>query len=345
MSKLIPEPSTSINITDNLYGELKSLPESIDFFIGEEYKVNTEKVEEKNKLEVEGLETMLNCLTSPILSSINIEGNESINFERAVNFIIQMAKDVVAYLLNLINNRLSRTETRQYRIKIQRKRLGIRVGEVNYPVGLKRLVVPLKMSIDPNWVCSSLDDVLSWYKKVIKAYNYLIGEIKIQGEDFYLDKGVSDIISGTAKIMGLSRNKNVWVSDTLPGNRVFALDEISNGDTGQIKMYFMDSTLEGRLLTSSFEPTGPLIDKTIDKLGGIIKEIKSNQSHVSFLTRRFEKEVTRFTSGTGISLTSNEKEFFSWLIRFNKRLMSMNIQYVISAVDSGLDFCNAGVAK
>lgn len=268
------------------------------------------------------------------------------SLKKVIDVLIQFAKDAVDWLLNLINNRISRVDNREYRVSLERKRAGIVSTEVNYPAGIRRLLSPFKVSTDPNWVAAVLKDVNDFYSNSIDAYKNLTKDIgSATAAGFNIDSAIKESIHGAARQLNMKNTNGVYMTEILPGNRQLAIDEITNGETGQIKIYFQTSSVDTKLKEKDFVPSSFMVDNTLAEIKSLIKTIRSNQSTVSQLYRTFEKAVKSFQHNNTTPLTREQREYLNWLVRFNKRLMGTTIQYVLDALDTGLDFVQAGIQK
>lgn len=348
MSKLIPDSKAPKDSTDYIYGErMDAYEDRMNFFLDEKVKVDKKDVEEKDKATVDGLEALVQRFTEyrgisvPGLEEVSLEGSEA-RVNKLITTLIQLAKDTVTWLLNFINNRLARLDNRHHRALLERKANGVKEVEVAYPMGIRRLLLPLKVSTDPNWVFQSLEDVNTFYKSTVAAYKFMTDKLrKVSGD---IDRDIKETIEGVAKALGASHDvgSNAYRTAILPGNRRLTLEVVNGTQTDQIRIYFTDTTVPAKLKSQVFTPNTFMIDKTIATVGSVIKEVRSNQSTVSQLVRTFEKEASRYSNEDG-NMDPNKRKFINWLIRYNKRLMNMSVQYTINSCDSGIDFIEAGI--
>ena len=350
MSKIIPDPKAPRDSTDYIYGErMEPYEERMNFFLDEKVKADKKDVEEKDKATVDGLEALMQHFTEyrgvtvPGFDEATVDGNEA-RTDKLVNTLIQLVKDAVTWLLNFINNRLARLDNRHHRISLDRKANGIKSEEVKYPVGVRRLLLPLKVSEDPNWVSECLSDVNTFYKSTVGAYKFLTKKLNSLSGD--LGKDVKDIIQGVASELNakLDVASNSYRTPIIPGNRRLVIDDVDETQLDQIRVYFTDTTVAAKLKAQTYLPDAFVLDKTLGKISDIIKEVRSNQSTVSQLVRSFEKDANKIVSN-GNNLSAEKRKVVNWMIRFNKRLMDMSIQYTINSCDSGLDFVAAGIRQ
>ncbi|AEV89550.1 putative virion structural protein [Pseudomonas phage OBP] len=357
MGKLIPDPKAPNESTDYIYGErLAPFEERMNFFQNEKVVVKKDNVKDEDKAEVDGLESLIQRfsdwgkLSLPGSVEVAVEGGTVAGVEGSdqpipwTKYFIQLAKEAVDFILNFINNRIARIDNRTYRTSLNRKRLGVKSVEVTYPAGIRRLIVPLTISTDPNWVVGSIDTLRDFYKQSIQAYRFLTASIKnAGGETFDLTRSVDETIRGVAKCFKMKAQGETYGTDILPGNRRMYLNEVTDGSTGGIGIYFSSSGTDARMRTNVFTPTGYLIDNTLKSIDSTIKEIRSNQSTVSQLYRTFERDVVKYQTINNLRMGADGRQYLGWLVRFAKRLMNMVLIYVINGLDCGLDFCNAGI--
>lgn len=353
MSQVIPNPKAPNESTDYIYGErMEPYEDRMNFFLNEEVDIKKTNVKNGNEAKVDGLESIIQRFSSygsiKLSDSFGELSNEVSGLESTANrvkgildIIIQAAKDAVDFLLNFINNRIARISSRAYRTSMHRKRDGIKQGEIPYSAGMRRLFVPLKVSKDPNWVISSLQDVSQFYRGTIKAYKYLNECIGKTDSGMSLKNSIDKTLSGVASEMGMSNTTDGYSSDVLPGVRVFHID--TNVDDA--RMYFASAPIDVKLPSPTYVSAGVTMDKILSVVDSIVKDIKSNQSTLSQLSRNFEKAVRRYESNSAVSLTPDERAYYNWIIKFNKRLMNSSIQYVIGSLDVALDFVNSGINR
>lgn len=358
MTKLIPNPKEPKESTDYIYGErMEPYQERMNFFLNEKVEVSKDNVKEEDKETVDGLESVIQRFTSygkinlPEMDNVPtvecVDGLEAAsNVKKLIDILIQFAKDAVDWLLNLINNRISRVDQREFRTSLRRKRDGIITTEVNYPAGMKRLLSPLKMSVDPNWVAVVLKDVNGFYDSTIKAYKRLTDDISnVTASNFNIEDAIKDSIIDVAQALGMKADDGNFQTEVLPGNRRLIVEQVNDGNTDQIKIYFQASTTDTKLSSKTFVPSSFMVDETLKQVRTIIKNIRSNQSTVSQLYRSFEKSVKAFEHNSNVKLDAKQRAYLNWLVRFNKKLMTTTIQYVLNSLDTSLDFVNAGIRK
>ncbi|QYN79982.1 hypothetical protein PQD71_gp089 [Kosakonia phage Kc263] len=358
MTKLIPNPKEPKESTDYIYGErMEPYQERMNFFLNEKVEVDKDKVKEEDKETVDGLESVIQRFTSygkvsvpgfdDIPTDACVDGMEAAGkVKRFIDALIQFAKDAVDWLLNLINNRISRIDNREYRTSLHRKRDGIVTVEVNYPAGIRRLLSPLKMSVDPNWVATVLKDVDAFYSDTIKTYKGLTKDIEaVTQSSFNLEDAIKDSLRSVASNLKMKPESGNYQTEILPGNRRFIVEQINDGNTDQIKLYFQASTTDTKLASPTFLPSSFMVDETLKQVKTIVKNIRSNQSTVSQLYRTFEKTVKAFENNPNVKLDAKQREYLNWLVRFNKKLMTTTIQYTLNSLDTALDFVHAGIRK
>lgn len=362
MTKLIPDPKAPQKSADYLYAErMDGYEESINFFLDKDVSVEKEKVKEEDLPTVDGLESIITRfkdygrITIPFGKETSLKLNEHAGTESiadtaraGLDFIIQLVKDAVYFILNFVNNRIARVDGRNKRTVIERKRSGLNNNEVRYPGGMRRLVDRTTISEDPNWVNESLKMVHSWYKDNIKVYKDFSSHIKIHGEGFDIKSAVEDVTKSIKVLLGMEHdpaNDRYITKRSLPGNKLFSFNVPNPSILDSVGLYFVDTAIDVPIPTKTFYVTSPMMDKTLAEIKDIISSVRSNQSTVSQLIRDFEKSVTKFKNENASSLSTDEKTFFNWLIRVNKRLMNLCVQYVIAALDTALDFCNAGIGN
>lgn len=357
MGKLIPDPKAPNESTDYIYGErLGKFEERMNFFLKEEVKVKKDNVKDEDKKEVDGLESLIMRFSE--YGSIKLPGSVEIVTESGTvagvegsdqpiawtKYFIQLAKDAVDFILNFINNRIARIDNRAYRISLERKRLGLKTEAVKYPAGIRRLLVPLTVSTDPNWVAGSLDELRAFYKQSIQAYRVLTSAIKDAGdENIDLSNAVSRTINNVSRCFNMKLLGDSYGTDILPGNRRLFLNNVTDGSTSAIGIYFGSSSTDARLRSPDFVPTGFLVDNTLKSINDTIKEIRSNQSTVSQLYRAFERNANQFGTINNLRMGADGRQYLGWLVRFAKRLMNMVLVYIINGLDCGLDFCKVTI--
>ena len=357
-------PTVKSPSKDNLYEEvMKPYEEGMNFFLNKTVTVDNTEVTEENKETVAGLESLIKTFTKEnntalVLdlnndSFISYQGSEGFGtkIRKGIDVLIQFVKDAVSWLMSLINNKLFRIDNRTYRVTSRRKRFGLTQEDVKYPAGMRRLLVPNKVTDDAQWVYASLEDVNNFYLKTVQVYKDLIGQIAKNPATFDLHQAMSDVTTVMIRGLGMKQNgKNVegttsWVTDILPGNRYFRFDASTDNNTDRVNIYFEDTTMDVKLRSQTFSPTSFMIDKTLAKIKELVDNIRSNQKTVGELYRKFEKEVLHYEMKQDYQMTKDQKDYLRWLVRMNKKLCSLSIQYVTAAVDVSLDFCEAGIKE
>lgn len=353
--KLIPNPKAPTDSTDYIYGErMEPYEERMNFFLNEKTKVNKDNVDPKDKDTVDGLESVIarfndyGRITLPDFDESHvggsIEGLEAMGRVRKVMaFLLQLAKDAVDFILNLINNRISRVSNREYNVSLDRKRKGLVSKPVKYPAGIKRLIDPINTSSDPNWVTMSLSQVNEFYKNSIKLYKELLKSIEQVGKDSHSPEILlSNTMDSVKRAFSMKNENDGLVSPILPGNRQLVVDDVKDLSSGNVGIYFQTASTPAVLRFQEWEPSPPVMDGVLNEVKILIKEIYSNQSTVSQLYRTFER-AAKAIENSETKLTPESREYLNWIIRFNKRLMTVSIQYVLTSIDAGLDFAKTGI--
>lgn len=355
-TKLIPDPKAPKDSTDYIYGErMKPFEERMNFFLNEKVEVKKDNVKEEDKATVDGLENVITRFaqygkislpyvedSKPVVDGLEAAGTT----KRIIDSLIQFVKDAVDWIMNLVNNRIARVDRREYLLGIHRKRNGVAGSEVQYPAGIRRIAQPIRISTDPNWVPTVLKDVNDFYNNTINAYKALTKNIDLVTQsNFNITDAVKDTLSAVKREMKLGSEDGSYVTDILPGNRRFIIEEVNDGNVDQIRLYFQQSPTDAKLKSKTFDPNSFVIDDTLKVVRTTIKNIRSNQSTISQLYRSFEKTVVVFQNKPDLRLTTEQKNYLNWLVRFNKKLMTTTVQYVLTCLDTGLDFVNSGVSK
>ena len=345
MSKILPDPKAPNQSADYIYGErMAEYEDRQNFFLNEKVEVKKDDVKEEDKATVDGLESLVNSFTSfntikmPEME-VEYDGNESI-VTRTFQFLVQMAKDLVDFILNLVNNRIARIQRRYQYAAIDRKVKGIVAKPVNYPFTIRRLMTPMNVGTNPAWVADALNETKDWYKQVIDAHKLINA---IVDRPYSESDTAESVIASVAHKLGMrDDNSGTLQSAVLPSNRRFAM-EFNPQIPSNFKLYFVNNDAIAKLRATEWEPTSFVLDNTLRSINNAVNEIRSNQSTISQLYRKFEKKVAVMSQEANV--TEAQRRFYSWLIQFDRRLLSVNLQYVLNGIESGLDFVDMGIKQ
>lgn len=355
MSQVIPNPKAPKESTDYIYGQrLEKYEDRMNFFLNEKVDIDKTNVKDEDAEKVDGLESLVQRFCSyggpmlpPMDENGDIAGTEaSGRTKRIIDFLIQAVKDAVTFLLNLINNRIARLDIRLARLSIDRKRYGIRTGDIKYPYAIRRMLLPQIAAKDPNWVPQTLDNVKDFYKDSVKAYKTMsdiLSQEPTEGKDLF--ELIDNVVGKVKTQLSLRANGDLLVGGLLPSLRQLHVQQPSAADPTKIDVYFALSDVQVKLPSETYESSSNLLDSMISGIKGLINEIRSNQSSVASMTRNFEKAVRKIENSKDSNLTSVEREYYNWLIRFNKRLMNVTLQYVLSQIDAACDFTQSGISR
>ncbi|QDB70272.1 putative phiKZ-like internal heard protein [Aeromonas phage CF8] len=356
--ELMPKKGTG-NSTDGIYAKVvEPIEESLDFFVGKEIKVKKED-------EVDGFESfsgqgqvasdlvMSFALARPTLTqtTLEIDGTESFG-EKAksvLRTLVQLAKDAVAWLMSLINNKIVRIDNRRYRLSSRRKRHGLHTKDVKYPSVVRRLMAPNRVTEDGQWIKESIEAVNDFYITAMSVYKQLLDRIKIEPSTFDYSRAIDGVNKLFVSTFKMSANKTeddgvvTFNSQVLPGNRYFIYKASTPSRIVNGAMYFDNTTMEVKLKAQEFRPTSFTIDATLTSIANLINTVRDNQKTVGELHRRFEKAVVAFVNKEDVRLSPEQRTYLDWLISLSKNLNAKSINYVTSSVDAGLDFCQAGI--
>ncbi|WNV45836.1 hypothetical protein [Aeromonas phage AerS_266] len=343
---------------DDLYAtRVSDVEDSLNFFIGKDIKVEeTEDVAGNESFEGQGqiLASVIKDFGTykTTLSLDNpIDGVEGLadKTKAILRSLVQFAKDVVAWIVNLINNKITRIDNRRFRISSRRKRYGLKNKDVKYPSTVKRLIIPSKVTEDGQWVKESIIVVNEFYTTAIDVYKGLLDNISIHYNDFDIDTAVGKInrlfVNKFNLELGTKGQDGVvsYHSGVLPGNRYFVYQASTPERIINTPCYFDNTSIESKLKAPQFGPTSFIIDSTLSSIGDLINKVRSNQKNVSELHRLFEKEVVSYINKNDTSIKSEQRAYLNWLISLSKTLNGRAINYVTSSIDGALDFCEAGI--
>ncbi|QBZ70632.1 hypothetical protein pETSU_051 [Edwardsiella phage pEt-SU] len=345
MSKVLPDPKTPKVSADYIYGErMKEYEDRQNFFLDEKVEVKKDDVKEEDKETVDGLEALVSRFVS--YSTVKIpqlpveyDGTEGWA-KKGIDFIVQLAKDLVDFIVNLVNNRLGRIEYRLNRMSVARKTEGLKLKEVKYPLTVRRLVTPMNTSTNPNWIAGAIKEATDWYKNIIEAHKLINA---IVDRPWSESDTPASVVTSVTHLLGMKgSNSGTLQSAVLPSNRRFVL-EFNDDNVNGFKMFFQNNDAMAKLRSETWLPSSFIMDNTLKSISGSIKDIRSNQSTVSQLYRKFEKKVKELENTR--ETIEPQRKFYSWLIGFDRRLLSTNLQFTMSALDAGLDFVKSGVKE
>lgn len=346
------------NTQDDLYGtRVSDIEESLNFFIGKNISVEeTDQVTGTENFEGQGqiLASIIKDfgkLNTSLKLNNPIDGAEGFTekTKSVLRSLIQFAKDVVAWIVNLINNKITRIDNRRFRISSRRKRHGLKPKDVKYPSTVKRLIIPSKVTEDGQWVKESIIAVNDFYTIAVAVYKGLLDHIKIEPNHFDLNSNIENVnrlfVNKFNLQIGPKGSDGVisYQSGVLPGNRYFIYQASTAERIINTPCYFDNTTIESKLKSPTFGPTSFIIDSTLTSIADLINKVRSNQKNVGELHRIFEKEVVSYINKYGESLGTDHKTYLNWLIALSKTLNGRSINYVTSSIDGALDFCEAGI--
>lgn len=341
--------------SDKLYTDKRVMSDdSANFFLGKSVEIIKD---EDDTDDVSGDEALLKAFTlfettKPFenLDDVTVEGSESASgtIKRIVGNLINMIKDAARFIMDLINNKISRLGNRLANFEIERKRKGIKPNEVRYPHTTQRLIIPSIITSNPNFLVDSIEKVYTFYDMSIKVHEKLKGEIrKIKGENVQEEANV--FLDGVIKLFKMTSghidNEHRYFTEVLPGNRKMYLLYPAVVSSPGNSANFIDATGYNKLDSASFTPTSSMIDNLTSSLNKLYTKIKEHHKAMSTLTREFEKEVFTYYKENDFKVISERKKLVEFLFGLDKKLNTLTIQYVYRSMDAGLDVCEACLNK
>lgn len=346
---------------DPLYKNLNmDFEDNVNFFSGEKVEV-TKKDETENENdkkekdtetpseeEIEGLENLVKSFSFKVENVVNtdpiVEGNEGIiSFGKSLAISLwELIKDIGIWIKSLFTNKMARIETKVQYTAQRRKLKGIKDGEeVRYPSSVMMLVIPTKVSMDPDWTYECAEVGIAFYTKVMDVVKDLKHWITKEIED--KDEAKLQVMQSIAKsLTGQSLKEGEQVTtDIIPGNRVYNVRSPIADNANAALTFFSESNTTGKPKTEKFTVTGPLIDNALKVLVNYQQAIERNQKNTSELQRTFESEVNRLINNEKI--TSDRKQFLAWLSNTHKRLVNTTLQQAVQTINALDDFINAGL--
>lgn len=326
--------------------------------IEEEIDSNEEvQLTEEETTELAGLESIINRFGSVITSQdaynapqedFDVSGNESIynKIGSILSSLISFLKDIGRWIYNFFNNKIAKLDTRILYLKQKRKINGIVEGEIKYPATVRRLVIPSRLSTNPNWTIGAIEDLAQFYKLSISGHKVLkdvLPGINIVSSDFDTVKLNTLDELGKTMTSGTTRN-GIYQSKILPGNKIFNIQQPDKSKGIDGRLFFTDSSGGTRLPSEVFLNSSSLIDellKVMDKTRSLIME---DQKHMYQLIMNFEKQAKAFMAPIEeINMAHRVKHIFTWLTTLNKQLVTTTLQYTLLTLEGGLDMVNAGI--
>ena len=219
---------------------------------------------------------------------------------------------------------------------------GIREGEeVKYPFSVHNLMVPAKMSLDPNWVKDCIRIDMSFYKRVMKAVREMKKFIVRKVEDVEKEKfEVMSVLAGIITDSTLKEGESTQ-SEVLPGCRVYNILAPLKDSPSAALTFFSTANSSAVLKSNTFKVTGPLIDSTIKVLEEYQQLINEHQKNTSQLQKEFESEADKILRQENV--TPERKRFLSFLCNIHKRLVNTTLQHAVQSINALDDFINAGI--
>lgn len=361
MAKQLGELDPPNLSTDDIYGEVMKPHEGdMDMFHRHDVKVTPYNVSisgsECSETEVQQQAVMAQLIeafpeearakTILVIDHVEIDGTEGFG-ERAKTIIgnlIKFIKDIMVWIGELINNKLTRLDNRRFRVQSRRKRFGLKTIDVKYPSSVKRLVVPNKVTEDGQWVAESLGEVHNFYRNVVNAHKAMEAEIQFKASQQDVSSLIGKVNGIIKSAFGMTEQGSQYVSPTLPGNRSLVYQPADTANPGPVELFFNTTTAEVKLRSPTFGPTSFIIDRTLGEIADTIDTIRKNQKSVSELHRRFEKQINQYLKDNQ-EIKADERGYLMWLGRLSKQLTSVGIQYTSSSLDAGLNFVEAGIAE
>lgn len=335
----------------------KEKPKTSDVEIEEPEEIEEAELTEDEKVELDGLESIINQFGSVITpydaynvpqEEFDVSGNESIynKIGSVLSSLISFLKDIGRWIYNFFNNKIAKLDTRILYLKQKRKINGIVEGEIKYPATVRRLIIPSRLSTNPNWTIGSIEDLTDFYKTSITGHKLLkevLTGINIVNSN--LDDVKSNTIDSLGKAMtsGTTRN-GIYQSKILPGNKIFNIQQPDKSKGIDSRLFFTDSSGGGRLPSDMFLNSSSLIDELLKTMDKTRAAIMDDQKHMYQLIMNFEKQAKAFMKPIEeINMAHRVKHIFTWLIALNKQLVTTTLQYTLLTLEGGLDMANAGI--
>lgn len=363
---------------DKLYSSLNNnYADNVNFFSGKEVVVESKSDAEFNKKEeeetheenVKNEEEEANKSADEEMDDEQVAGIESVvaNFGRiqfrdkyedpiydgteslvsfGKNLLIslwEMIKDIGRWIVNLFGNKLARIDTRVRYTEQRRKISGIKEGECKYPYSIKRLMIPSKVAIEPDWTYNCADVGIKFYRKVLEAHLSLkdrIGSGSITNLDQVKKNTVEESIARVITGRGFN-STNLAQTDILPGNRIFTVRAPLPESPDAALTYFIESSIDPVLKKKTFISTPYLIDNALKTLTEYRAAVNVAQKTSSELQRKFESEVNALMKGE--SVESEVRMYLKWLVVLNKRMLNVSLQHAMHTIEALDDFINAGL--
>lgn len=255
----------------------------------------------------------------------------------------EMIKDIGRWIANLFTNKLARIDARVRYTEQRRKISGIKEGECKYPYSIKRLMIPSKVAIEPDWTYSCADVGIKFYRKILEAHLSLKSRIS-RDSIAHLDLEKKNTIQDSiAKIVtgGGFNGANIAQTDILPGNRIFTVRAPLPESPDAALTYFIESSIDPVLKKKTFISTPYLIDNALKTLTEYRAAVNIAQKTSSELQRKFESEVAALMKGEKVE--SEVRLYLKWLVMVNKRMLNATLQHAMHTMEALDDFINAGL--
>ena len=358
------KPKTGFS-NDRLYGSLdNNYADNVNFFSGKEVVVEKVEPEEKPEEkpaeeksadeemtveEIDGIESIVRNFGQIRFQDKHEDpihdGNEGlVSFGKSLIIALwEMIKDIGRWIRDLFTNKLARVDSRIRYTEQRRKIEGIKDTEVKYPYSIKRLMIPSKVSIEPDWTYNCADVGIVFYRKILAAHQSLKSHISKEDPGPLPTAKRNTVENAIARIVtGSGFNANgVSQTDILPGNRIFNVRAPLEDSPDSAVTFFTESMIDPLLKSKTFMPTPYLIDNAIKTLREYRSVVGDAQKTSSELQRKFESEVSAMMKGEAVAVTT--RTYMKWLVNTNKRLLNGSLQHAIHTMEALDDFINAGL--
>lgn len=280
----------------------------------------------------------------------DVSGTEGFveSVQEGIRKLIRLVRNAFIFIYEIVFNKVQRVKYRYTNVESEIRSRGIKQGYVKYPKSAIKLWLRGGYPETGRWIGTSLDAVTSIYKKN-KAAQDTIKTLTSSASVFSSKKESQDYVLKTAReyanVICPSHQPTYSSTDLLPGGKVIRVSyaPINNPLGTKVEIH----RIQGQSPAGkSFIPETTAVSTIMSKALILIKLINEDHKSPSSLSRDFEKYVNglhaELLKKGGVS-PHPTLGYFNWVIGFQKRSISIVLQYVFGVIFAALEFCESNL--
>lgn len=274
----------------------------------------------------------------------NVAGMEDfVEFaKKAIVRLMRMIKNAAIFIYELVFNKISRIKHIARKAEYQLRTQSLIPTLVPYPKGTRKIFIGPALQTNANWTLKSIQQVQLFYTRLMKAHGNLLDAAK-SGNWRNNPNFIFETAATFANEICQNHHSDYSETQVLPGGKIYRVN-YSKGSGKNRPGVSLSQKLSVQLNDKSFKPDRAIADDLMTALQGFADKIGNDHRSQTSTSRKMEaaiRDLERYYIDP--EAKRHAAAYFTWLIDFQRTVLSTGLQYVFGTLFGYAEFISANV--